>query len=39
MKHLQPVDPEGLPEALAVDPSDLPEVLRSHPYWDLEIIP
>ena len=39
MKNLQPIDPEGLPEALPVDPGDLPEVLRSHPYWNLEIIP
>ncbi|PIQ84207.1 MAG: hypothetical protein COV75_03375 [Candidatus Omnitrophica bacterium CG11_big_fil_rev_8_21_14_0_20_63_9] len=39
MKNLQPLDPEGLPEALPVDPSDLPELLRAHPYWNLEIIP
>jgi len=39
MKNLQPVDPEGLPEAVPTDPSDLPEVLRDHPYWNLEIIP
>lgn len=39
MKNLQPVDPEGLPEALPVDPEDLPEVLRAHPYWPMDIIP
>ena len=39
MKNLQLLDPDGLPEALPVDPSDLPEVLRSHPYWNLDIIP
>lgn len=38
MKNLQQLDPEGLPEALYVDPSDLPEVMRTHPYWDLDII-
>lgn len=39
MKNLQPLDPEGLPEALLVDPSDLPQVLHAHPYWNLEMIP
>ncbi|MBI4342074.1 MAG: glycosyltransferase [Candidatus Omnitrophica bacterium] len=39
MKHLAQLDPSSLSEAVAVDPSDLPEVLRSHPYWNLEIIP
>ena len=39
MKNLQPVDPDGLPQAIPMDPSDLPEVLRSHPYWNLDIIP
>lgn len=39
MKNLQPLDPDGLPEAVAYDPSDLPEVLRDHPYWDLDVIP
>lgn len=39
MKNLQPLDPEGLPEAIPYDPSDLPEVLRNHPYWGMDIIP
>lgn len=39
MKNLQPLDPEGLPEAVYTDPSDLPAVMRTHPYWDLDIIP
>ena len=39
MKNLSPLDPGSLPEALCVDPSDLPEVMRTHPYWDMDIIP
>jgi glycosyltransferase involved in cell wall biosynthesis len=39
MKNLQPLDPEGLPEALYVDPTDLPAVMRDHPYWNLDVIP
>ena len=39
MKNLQPLDPEGLPEAISIDPVDLPEVMRNHPYWPMEIIP
>ena len=39
MKNLQPVDPDGLPEAISYDPSDLPDVLHAHPYWNVDIIP
>ena len=39
MKNLQPLDPEGLPEAVSADPADLPDIMRTHPYWNLDIIP
>ena len=38
MKHLNPVDPPKLPQALYRDPTDLPEVMRTHPYYHQEII-
>lgn len=38
MKNLEQLHPDGLPEALYVDSSDLPEVMRTHPYWNVDII-
>ncbi len=39
MAHIHPVDPPKFPRAVHQSPEDLPAILRSHPFYDLDIIP
>lgn len=38
MVNLHPIDPPKFPCAIYEDPIDLPDVMRTHPYFDREVI-
>ncbi len=38
MREIHPMTPEEFPQADRVEPTDLPEVMKTHPYYQLDVI-